>query len=153
MPQWSQPFRAILKLDSQRFRLVAVEIWLGDAASPIDSVPYVGKRPRHWPQVEVWRFHLRHPETRQAQHERTRRWRELLDLVSSSLYEWDPEDMGASVAAPRDEYDSAATRILSSLDRARARAAFDDAAMEFYPTVPTELLDRWWAAFVDYWRS
>jgi hypothetical protein len=153
MEQWSQPFRTILKLDSLRSRLVAVEIWLGDAAYPIDSVPYVGKRPRHWPQVEVWRYHVRHPERRQARRERTRRWRDLLDLVSAGLYEWDPEAIGARAGSPRDEYESVATQVISALNAARTRAAFDHAAMEFYPTVPPEMLDQWWVAFVEYWRS
>jgi hypothetical protein len=89
--------------------------------------------------------------TGKANKERTRRWLGLLTSVNASLYEWDPYLMGSKVGAPRNEYESAATELISRLQHARTRSAFEAEARQAFPLVPGVVLDLWWAGFCDYW--
>jgi hypothetical protein len=82
---------------------------------------------------------------------RTQRWEALLGSVNASLYEWDPSLMGSKVGAPPNEYESEATTLISRLQHARRRSAFEDEARQAFPSVPDVVVDRWWAAFCDYW--
>ena len=90
------------------------------------------------------------PVTREAKHQRTRSWRELVGNLSASLHDWDPEGMGASVGAPSDEYESAAIDLASKVQYARTRETFDAAARRAFSTAPDRLVDRWWAMFSTY---
>lgn len=93
---------------------------------------------------------LAEPVSRQAKHERTKVWRELLNKISASLYEWDPYGMGASVGAPPDEYESVATDLMAKLEHSQTRSDFDALAREMFPTVPNVRLADWWSAFSTY---
>lgn len=92
-----------------------------------------------------------HGVTSKADKDRTERWHRLLGTVNASLYEWDPYGMGAKVGAPLDEYESAATMLISRLQHARIRSTFEDEARQAFPSVPDVVVDRWWAGFCDYW--
>jgi hypothetical protein len=54
--QWIQPFRATLRLDRARTRLVAYRVSLCEEGIPMSAVPWGSKRPKHWPDVERWAF-------------------------------------------------------------------------------------------------
>jgi len=96
---------------------------------------------------------LAEPVSREAKRQRTRIWREVVARISASLYEWDPYGMGASVGAPRDEYEAAATGLVSKLDRIRQRPDFDQAARDAFPDAPDDVVEEWWSACSAYWRG
>jgi hypothetical protein len=60
--QWIQPFRATLSVDSSGLRVLDYEVSLGDEDVAINAVPWGGKRPKHWPDVDRWAFAFAGPE-------------------------------------------------------------------------------------------
>jgi hypothetical protein len=61
--------------------------------------------------------------------------------------------MGSTIGAPRDEYETEATELISRLSHARERVTFAEKAREIYPTVPDRVLSLWWEAFQKYQPS
>ena len=73
--------------------------------------------------------------------------------MSEALHKWDPDGIAATAGPRHDEYEAEAVRLVPRLDRAMTRQDFAEAAWEWYPRLPDEILDRWWAAFSDFRRS
>jgi hypothetical protein len=59
--------------------------------------------------------------------------------------------MGSSVGSPIDEYEAAATQLLSRLDRCRTKPTFVARVLQTYPQSGDELIDGWWELFTAYW--
>jgi hypothetical protein len=70
----------------------------------------------------------------------TRAWLEAHSRLSALLYERDPEGMGASVSAPRDEYDDVATRLLREILRRPADADQAEIVLNVLPSAWPELV-------------
>ncbi len=69
-----------------------------------------------------------------------RGWSDAHSRLSALLYERDPEGMGASVFAPRDEYDDVATRLLRAVLRRPAGLAEADVVVNVLPSAWPDLV-------------
>lgn len=60
--QWIQPFRATLRVDPSRARVVAYHVYLGDKDVAMDAVDWGAKPLRQWPDVTRWAHEFEGPD-------------------------------------------------------------------------------------------